>query len=219
MVGKTAMGFLTMQDIARMGEKGIFEYASRTNIENWYEILKEHSIPTAVIPLDKESMLAIVHAIDDANRAKAPPDMTPSVIVGLITSIDTVIRSLGSAFVRLSTRSPKDSTIAIQKGKSRYQAEIEGAFHDGETVVMLDDLATTGESKFEAIDRLKSAGLVTHDVVVLIDRQGGARQGLEARGVRLHAVFTMTELLDHWQATRRLDAETLRAAREFLGSP
>jgi uridine monophosphate synthetase len=125
---------------------------------------------------------------------------------------------------------PIGTAVALQTGRPMLyprrevkehgtRAEIEGAFHDGETVVMLDDLATTGESKFEAIERLKSAGLVTHDVVVLIDRQGGARQGLEARGMRLHAVFTMTELLDHWQATQRLDAETLRATREFLGRP
>lgn len=125
---------------------------------------------------------------------------------------------------------PIGTAVALQTGRPMLyprrevkeygtRAAIEGAFREGETVVLLDDLATTGDSKFEAIERLQAAGLVTRDVVVLIDRQSGARQGLEARGVRLHAVFSMTELLDHWQATQRLDAETLRATREFLGRP
>jgi uridine monophosphate synthetase len=97
------------------------------------------------------------------------------------------------------------------------RAAIEGAYAEGETVALLDDLATTGDSKYEAIDRLQAAGLAVLDVVVLIDRQAGARQGLEARGVRLHSVFSMTELIDHWEATRRVDPADLRAAREFLG--
>ena len=51
------------------------------------------------------------------------------------------------------------------------KAEIEGKYHAGETVVVIDDLATTGGSKFEAIEKLTGAGLVVKDVVVLVDRQ------------------------------------------------
>ena len=40
------------------------------------------------------------------------------------------------------------------------RAEIEGEYHPGETVVVIDDLATTGGSKFEAIEKLSAAGLV-----------------------------------------------------------
>src|SRR5512136_1278566 len=39
------------------------------------------------------------------------------------------------------------------------KAEIEGEHHAGETVVVIDDLATTGGSKFEAIEKLTAAGL------------------------------------------------------------
>ncbi len=55
------------------------------------------------------------------------------------------------------------------------KAEIEGVFLPGETVVVIDDLATTGESKFEAIEKLTQAGIKVKDIVVLIDRQSGAR--------------------------------------------
>ncbi len=57
----------------------------------------------------------------------------------------------------------------------------------GERVVVIDDLATTGGSKFEAIDKLTAAGLEVQDVVVLIDRQSGAAEALAQAGYRLHA--------------------------------
>ena len=68
------------------------------------------------------------------------------------------------------------------------RAEIEGEYKPGETAVLIDDLATTGGSKFEVIDKLKLAGLQVQDVVVLIDRQSGAREALQQAGFRLHAV-------------------------------
>lgn len=122
---------------------------------------------------------------------------------------------------------PIGTAVALQTGQPMIyprrevkeygtRAAIEGAFSEKEVVVLLDDLATTGGSKFEAMERLQAAGLIIHDVVVLIDRQGGARQALAAAGVRLHAVFSMTELLDHWEATQRVDLEKLRAARTLV---
>jgi uridine monophosphate synthetase len=97
-------------------------------------------------------------------------------------------------------------------------AEIEGEFHPGETAVVIDDLATTGASKFEAIEKLTSAGLRVQDVAVLIDRQSGAAQALAAAGLRLHAVFTLTQLLDYWQRTEQVPAAQIQAAREFIAA-
>ncbi len=63
------------------------------------------------------------------------------------------------------------------------KAEIEGEYHTGETIVVIDDLATTGGSKFEAIEKLTGVGLVVKDVVVLVDRQSGAKESLGAGGL------------------------------------
>jgi uridine monophosphate synthetase len=95
-------------------------------------------------------------------------------------------------------------------------ATIEGAYVAGERAVVIDDLATTGGSKFEAIDKLKAAGLAVEDVVVLIDRQSGAAEALAEAGYRLHAVFTLSEMLDHWEQTGRVPAEQIAATRAFL---
>jgi uridine monophosphate synthetase len=96
------------------------------------------------------------------------------------------------------------------------RAEIEGEFHPGERVVVVDDLATTGGSKFEAVEKLASVGLSVQDVVVLIDRQSGAAEALKAAGLRLHAVFTLGRLLDHWQQAGKVEVSHLNAARAFL---
>ena len=96
------------------------------------------------------------------------------------------------------------------------KAGIEGEYHAGETVVVIDDLATTGGTKFEAIEKLTSAGLVVKDVVVLIDRQSGARQALEQAGFLLHAVLTITQLLDYWEKMGKLEQKIINETRRFL---
>jgi uridine monophosphate synthetase len=98
------------------------------------------------------------------------------------------------------------------------RAEIEGDYHPGETAVIIDDLATTGGSKFEAVEKLTAAGLTVRDVVVLIDRQSGAAEALAQAGLRLHAVVTLTALLDYWEAQGRIPAEQIAAARAFLAA-
>ncbi|MFN3490963.1 MAG: orotate phosphoribosyltransferase, partial [Anaerolineales bacterium] len=86
----------------------------------------------------------------------------------------------------------------------------------GETVLIIDDLATTGGSKFEAIEKLTSAGLIVKDVVVLIDRQSGAKESLSQAGFNLHAVLTISELLDYWEEKGKVDKEKIEEARKFL---
>lgn len=96
------------------------------------------------------------------------------------------------------------------------KAEIEGEYQAGETVVIIDDLATTGGSKFEAIEKLTEAGLVVKDVVVLIDRQSGAKESLAQAGFAMHAVLTITQLLDYWEQTQKVEKDKIEATRKFL---
>ena len=95
-------------------------------------------------------------------------------------------------------------------------ATIEGIYYPGETVVVIDDLATTGGSKFEAIEKLTEAELIVRDVVVLIDRESGAKEALAAQGYQMHALFTLSQLLDYWETTQRLPADQIASVRAFL---
>ncbi len=96
------------------------------------------------------------------------------------------------------------------------KAEIEGEYHAGETVVVIDDLATTGGSKFEAIEKLTGAGLVVKDVVVLVDRQSGAKESLAQAGYSMHAVLTIGQLLEYWEGNGKVEKDKIEETRKFL---
>src|SRR5574342_885194 len=89
------------------------------------------------------------------------------------------------------------------------KAEIEGEYRAGETAVIIDDLATTGGSKFEAIEKLTAAGLIVKDVVVLVDRQSGAKESLEQAGYSMHAVLTIGQLLEYWEGNGMVEKDKI----------
>jgi uridine monophosphate synthetase len=94
--------------------------------------------------------------------------------------------------------------------------QIEGEFQPGDRAIVLDDLITTGGSKLAAIEPLEAAGLEVRDVVVLIDREQGGREELEAAGYRLHAVLRLGEMLDVLVRAGRIDAEQRAQVSAFL---
>ena len=96
------------------------------------------------------------------------------------------------------------------------KAEIEGDYHEGETIVVIDDLATTGGSKFEAIEKLTGVGLIVKDVVVLVDRQSGAKESLAQAGYSMHAVLTIGQLLEYWEETGKVEKDKIEETRKFL---
>ena len=71
---------------------------------------------------------------------------------------------------------------------------IEGHFTPGQQVVIIEDVVTTGGSTLQTVERLRAAGLVVEDMVVLIDREQGAREALRRAGVRLHACLRLSEV-------------------------
>jgi uridine monophosphate synthetase len=95
-------------------------------------------------------------------------------------------------------------------------AQIEGVFEDGDRVVVIDDLISTGGSKFEGIEKLTSVGLEIQDVVVLIDRRPEGHDELAQRGYRLHAVFTLPKLLDYYESEGKIPAKQIDKVRAFL---
>ncbi len=78
---------------------------------------------------------------------------------------------------------------------------VEGTFNSGTRALLLDDLITSGTSKIEAIDILRSEGIVVEDLVVLIERGTEGRADMERAGVKLHAFMHVREvfnmLLEH----------------------
>ncbi|EGC37794.1 bifunctional UMP-synthetase [Dictyostelium purpureum] len=93
---------------------------------------------------------------------------------------------------------------------------IEGRFKEGDNVLVVEDLVTSGASVLETVRDLNSVGLTVTDVVVLLDRQQGARETLEKNGLRLHSVFTMEELINTLIESGKLAGKTLDLVKAFL---
>jgi uridine monophosphate synthetase len=104
----------------------------------------------------------------------------------------------------------------LQKKEHGSGNVIEGMYEKGEQVVLVDDLITTGKSKFEALDVLGQAGLVVKDLVVLIERGTAGRRELKERGVRLHACFNVNEFVSLCRRGGFITEEAYMAIEEFL---
>ena len=119
--------------------------------------------------------------------------------------------TIGTA-VALATDSsliyPRKEVKAYGTGQS-----VEGVFAPGDRAVVIEDLVTSGGSVIKAIETLEAAGLVIQDVAVLIDRQQGGPEALSAAGYRLHAVLTMTQILDVLQRAGRISFDQANAVK------
>lgn len=74
---------------------------------------------------------------------------------------------------------------------------IEGNFLAGDTVVVVDDVITTGGSTLKAIDAIEAEGGRVAAALVLLDREEGGRQAIEERGIPVYPLYTRTSLLGH----------------------
>ncbi|WP_433628765.1 orotate phosphoribosyltransferase [Halomicrococcus sp. NG-SE-24] len=72
---------------------------------------------------------------------------------------------------------------------------IEGRLDEGEEVVVLEDIATTGQSAVDAVAALRDAGAVVNRVLVVVDREEGGRENLAEHDVELEALLSASELL------------------------
>ena len=70
-----------------------------------------------------------------------------------------------------------------------------GNFRQGDRVVMLEDVVTTGGSLLKACERVRDAGLTIAGVCTVLDRGEGGREALEKAGFTLHSLFTRPELV------------------------
>jgi len=72
---------------------------------------------------------------------------------------------------------------------------IEGNFKSGDTVVVVDDVVTSGNSTITAINAVVKEGGKVAFAAVLVDRQEGGREKIEAMGYPLLSLFQRDELL------------------------
>lgn len=71
----------------------------------------------------------------------------------------------------------------------------DGDFVKGDELIIDDDHTSGGRNKRLIRAAAVSGGLVVPNMLTVVDRQQGGVENMKAEGVKLHAIFTMDELL------------------------
>lgn len=90
----------------------------------------------------------------------------------------------------------KKPLIYVRKEKKIYgtEGEVEGELRAGDRIILVDDVATTGESLLRAALSIKEKGGILKYAVVFVDREEGAKQTLEKEGIALISFSKISEI-------------------------
>jgi orotate phosphoribosyltransferase len=86
--------------------------------------------------------------------------------------------------------------VFIRNQKKDYGTakQVEGVLNAGETVMIVEDVLTTGGQVIEAAKSLQDLGAKIEKIVAVIDRLEGARENIERAGLTFESLFTTKDL-------------------------
>lgn len=94
---------------------------------------------------------------------------------------------------------------------------VEGNYERGESVLLIDDLITTGGGVTQTAAFLNdNAGLKVTDVLVLLDRQEGASERLRKQGYNLISILGLEPMLNYLMASNLIEADQFRRCTEYI---
>jgi len=102
----------------------------------------------------------------------------------------------GIPLVTIAAMETGKPAIFVRNAKKEYGTakQVEGEVNEGDVVVFIEDVATTGGQALEAVEILRSMGATVPAIISVIDRQEGARENIEGAGVLFYALFTRRDL-------------------------
>jgi len=148
----------------------------------YYVDLRKVSLDHRVAPLIGQVMLDLIAEV---------PDVVA--VGGMTMGADPVATAIlhqgaarGAAYDAFVVRKePKDH------GRGR---QVEGPDLEGKRVIVLEDTSTTGGSPLAAIAALEKVGAIIAGVAVVVDRDTGAREKIEAAGYPYFAAIGLDDL-------------------------
>ncbi|MGI9187641.1 MAG: orotate phosphoribosyltransferase [Gaiellales bacterium] len=108
---------------------------------------------------------------------------------------------LGAVALAAATSMASGKPFLIVRGASKDYGtsnRLEGIFEEGERVVVVEDIVTSGGAALDAVRNLRQAGLICETVVCVVDRGEGGAEAMADAGVHLEHL---------------LDADALRLGR------
>ena len=189
------------------------EFPHTDPITNLYKILKEKSFFTGDFTLasGKKSNYYI-----DCRLTTLDPEGACLVGAAIRKTVNDKCNEMGISIDSIGGLTLGADPIALSASMASYQAEddktikpfvvrkapkehgkgkqIEGGFKEGDSVVALDDVITTGGSTLKAIEAIENEGGKVEFVLVLVDRQEGGKEIIEESGYKVFSLFTRDEL-------------------------
>ena len=116
----------------------------------------------------------------------------PAAVGGLTMGADPVAYAIARASI---DSPPLVQAFSVRKTPKEHgtRRRIEGNFTEGQPVVVIEDVITSGGSALEAIQAIQVEGGVILGVLAVVDREQGGRKAIEASG---HIVVALTTAID-----------------------
>ena len=111
--------------------------------------------------------------------------------------------------------------IYVHPAKERNGSRVfvEGIYTPEETVLLIDDLVTSGGGIVETAEFLKAnAVLDVKDVLVLLDRQEGGKELLKQRGYNLISILGLESMLNYLMAKELIGETQYRTSIEYISA-
>lgn len=86
----------------------------------------------------------------------------------------------------------------------------------GVEYTLIDDVMASGNSKLASIERLLKLGLRVKRVIVFVDRQQGGTERLQAMGVKVCAVFRLTDIIEFYYQEGFISASERDQIAQFI---
>jgi orotate phosphoribosyltransferase len=148
---------------------------------DYYVDMRRVTLAGAVAPVIGRVMRALV------------ADWDFEAVGGLTLGADPVATAMLHAAAATGER--LDAFVVRKEGKAHgLQQRIEGPAVAGRRVLAVEDTSTTGASVLTAVDALREAGADVIGVAVIVDRNTGAAEAVEAAGLPYRAAVAAHDL-------------------------
>lgn len=149
---------------------------------SYYVDLRKVSLDHRVAPLIGQVMLELIADVPDVAAVGGMTMGADPIAAAVLHQGALVGRNYDAFVVR---KEPKDH------GRGR---QVEGPELYGKRVIVLEDTSTTGGSPLKAIEALTGVGAIVAGVAVVVDRNTGAREVIEAAGYPYFAAIGLGDL-------------------------
>ncbi|XP_050355966.1 uridine 5'-monophosphate synthase-like [Nymphalis io] len=120
-----------------------------------------------------------------------------------------------AAVMSVNTNTPM---IMKRKETKLYATKkiLEGVFEENQKCLVVEDVVTSGGSLLETVHTLRKEGLSVTDAVIVLEREQGGVSVLNANGVKVKSIFTMSELVKILRDAGRISDETVEIVSDHI---